>query len=96
MAVIYDLWIWLLHMDPRFDKNQVLNAYRLGRNNGLADRHSRLLVKFKDSLVKDVIVRKKIFQKNMKELSKFHCVEDLPDETCKVHLVMRDYEIRLK
>lgn len=69
---------YIRHIDPKFTENHISNAYRLGRKGGSAGKHRTLLVKFKDIAEKDKVVRKKIVLKNKKELSKFHCNEDLP------------------
>lgn len=81
---------YLRHIDPKLDKNQVVNAYRLGKSGGISNRHRTLLVKFKDVLVKEDIVKKKGILKNKKELSKFHCNEDLSDSARKVQQEMRE------
>lgn len=81
---------YLTHIDPKFDKNQITNAYRLGRKGGSTNKYRTLLVKFKDVAVKEEIVKKKAILKNKKELSKFHCNEDLPPTVRKVRQEMRE------
>lgn len=80
---------YLTHIDPKFEKNLLLNAYRLGKKGGSASRYRTLLVKFKDVAVKEEIVKKKAVLKNKKELAKFHCNEDLPPAVRKVRQEMR-------
>lgn len=57
---------YLTNIDPKFDKIQLLNAHRLGRNGGSASKYRTLLVKFKDVTVKEEIVKKKAILKNKK------------------------------
>lgn len=81
---------YLRHIDPKFEQSQILNAYRIGRRGAATEKHRTLLVKFKDITVKEDIVRKKTVLKNKKELSKFHCNEDLSDTARKVRQEMRE------
>lgn len=81
---------YLRHIDPNFQKNQLLNAYRLGKKGGSTSKHRTLLVKFREVSVKEDIVRKKKVLKNKKDLAKFHCNEDLPPAVRKVRQEMRE------
>lgn len=56
---------YLRHIDPKFEKSQIVNAYRLGKS-GATERHRTLLVKFKDTMVKENLVKKKSVLKNKK------------------------------
>lgn len=81
---------YIKHIDPLFVENRIVNAYRLGRRGGSTGKHRTFLVKFKDPAVKDDIVKKKTVLKNRKDLSKFHCNDDLPPATRKRRQEMRE------
>lgn len=81
---------YLKHIDPKFEKSSLVNAYRLGRKGGSTGKYRTLLVKFKDSVVKEEIIKRKGVLKSKKELSKFHCNEDLPPSKRKVRQEMRE------
>lgn len=81
---------YLQHIDPNFCKNQLANAYRLGKKGGSTGKYRTLLVKLKDPAVKEALVKKKTVLKNKKELSKFHCNDDLAQSTRKVRQEMRE------
>lgn len=81
---------YIKHIDPNFIENHIVNAYRLGRKGGSAGKYRTLLVKFKDSAMKDEIVRKKTVLKNRKDLAKFHCNDDLAPSVRKARQEMRE------
>lgn len=72
---------FLKNIDPNFSAEKLENAYRLGQAGGKGTRS--MLVKFKDPIAKQNIMRKKSALKSKKECDKIYCNDDLPDETRK-------------
>lgn len=69
---------FLKNIDPSFTSDKLENAYRLGQATG--KRIRGMLIKFKDPLDKQYIMKKKSALKSSKEHGKVFCNEDLPED----------------
>lgn len=78
---------FLKNIDPNFTTDKLENAYRLGQASGKGDRG--LLIKFKDPMTKQNIMKKKSVLKSSKEHSKVFCNEDLPEDRRKLRQLLR-------
>lgn len=78
---------FLKNIDPAFTVDKIENAYRLGQAGGKGNRG--LLIKFKDPLTKQSIMKKKSVLKSSKEHGKVFCNEDLPEDRRKFRQLLK-------
>lgn len=72
---------FLKHIDPSFTAAKIENAYRVGQQPKKGNRG--MLIKFKDPVTKQDIMKRKSNLKSSREHNKVYCNEDLPSDTRK-------------